>query len=406
VITLYKNISEVLTLKEAYKKDGRNLLPEDSCILKDASVIFSDDEILWVGQTSEIPESYSIDESIDLNGKVLTPELVDSHTHVIFGGNRANEYSMRLNGADYVEIANSGGGILSTSKGTNALSADELFNLTVERIERISSYGIGTIEIKSGYALNYEGEKLCSEVIDRVKKHFSPRVQIFNTYLAAHAVPKKYESSRHYLNEVVIPLLEELAPRSIIDAVDIFHEEGYFTYQDTELLFTKAIELGLKIKIHADEFGDNKGAKLAAKLGALSADHLLCTTNDGIDALANSDTVATVLPGTGWFLGKPQANAKLMLESGCKLAIASDYNPGSCHCDNLLLIASMAAPMYPLNMTQMWSAITMNSAAALGLNKQGAVVKGLSPRFSIFNVSTISEITYNWGRNFAEPILK
>jgi imidazolonepropionase len=404
VNTLYKNISELLTLKNAFKKDGRNLLPEDSDIISGAAVIFNNTEILWVGNTNEIPADIKIDKTEDLTGKVLIPEIVDSHTHAIFGGNRANEYSMRLNGADYQEIAKAGGGILSTSKGTNSLSEEELFNLTVERIERIASYGVGTIEIKSGYALNYEGEKLCSKVIARVKKHFSPRIQIFNTFLAAHAVPKSFKSSTHYLEEVVIPLMKELAPENIIDAVDIFHEEGYFTYEDTEKLFIEAKNLNLKLKIHADEFGDNKGAKLAAQYGALSADHLLCTTEDGIKALASSRTVATVLPGTGWFLGKPQANAKRMLDSGCKVAIASDYNPGSCHCDNLLLIASMAAPMYPMNMTQMWSAITMNSAAALGLNDQGAIIKGLKPRFAIFNVNTISEITYNWGRNLAEPI--
>ncbi|EQC51295.1 imidazolonepropionase [Bacteriovorax sp. DB6_IX] len=404
MITLLNNISEVLTLESAFKKDGRNLLPEDSCIIDNAAVIHNQEEILWVGSKENIPSNYKIDQEIDLMGKVLTPELVDSHTHAIFGGNRADEYTMRLNGADYQAIAKAGGGILSTSKGTNSLSEDELFNSTVEKIERIASYGVGTIEIKSGYALNYEGEKLCSKVIGRIKEHFAPRIQIFNTYLAAHAVPKSFKDSAEYLNQVVIPLMKDLADEHIIDAVDIFHEEGYFSYEDTKLLFEEALKLGFKLKIHADEFGDNKGAKLAAEFNALSADHLLCTTQDGIEALAKSSTVATVLPGTGWFLGKPQANAKKMIDAGCKLAIASDYNPGSCHCDNLLLIASMAAPMYPLNMTQMWSAITMNSAAALGFNNQGAIIPGLKPRFAVFKTNKISEITYNWGRNLAEPI--
>ncbi|OIQ18313.1 MAG: imidazolonepropionase [Bacteriovorax sp. MedPE-SWde] len=403
--TVYRNISEVLTLSSAAKKDGRNLLPEDCSILKNATVVFNSEEVLWVGHDGDLPSNLlEGSKVIDLSNKVLTPEMVDSHTHAIFGGNRAEEYSMRLNGADYQAIAKAGGGILSTSKGTNSLSADELFNITSERIERIASYGVGTIEIKSGYALNYESEKICSEVIDRLKKHFHPRVNIFNTFLAAHAVPKEFETSTDYLTSVVIPLLKELAPKKIIDAVDIFHEEGYFTLEDTRLLFEESKKLNLEVKIHADEFGDNGGAIIASKFGALSADHLLCTGDEGIKTLAKSSTVATVLPGTGWFLGKPQANAKRMLDSGCKVSIASDYNPGSCHCDNLLLIASMAAPMYPMNMAQMWSAITLNAAASLGISNQGSIEVGKAPRFTIFDVKSVSEITYNWGRNLAVSI--
>lgn len=399
-----RNIKEILTLKAAYKKEGRHLTPEDSSIIKDGAIVYDEDKILWVGPETKFPSNFLNAQMIDCSDKVIIPEIVDSHTHAIFGGNRAEEYSMRLNGADYQEIAKAGGGILATSRGTNTLSEDQLFNETVEKIERIHSYGVGTIEIKSGYALNYEKEKLCTQIIDRVKKHFGSRVQIFNTYLAAHAVPKEFKSSNQYLKEVVIPLLEELAPSKIINAVDIFHEEGYFTLEDTRELFEIAQKLNIRIKIHADEFGDNGGAVIASEFNALSADHLLCTGDKGIEALANSNTVATVLPGTGWFLGKPQANAKKMLDMGCRVSIASDYNPGSCHCDNLLQIAAMSAPMYPMNMTQMWSAITLNAAASLGLYNQGAIVEGLKPRFSAFKVNTISEITYNWGRNLATSI--
>lgn len=399
-----RNIKEILTLKAAYKKEGRHLTPEDSSIIKDGAIVYDEDKILWVGPETKFPSNFLNAQMIDCSDKVIIPEIVDSHTHAIFGGNRAEEYSMRLNGADYQEIAKAGGGILATSRGTNTLSEDQLFNETVEKIERIHSYGVGTIEIKSGYALNYEKEKLCTQIIDRVKKHFGSRVQIFNTYLAAHAVPKEFKSSNQYLKEVVIPLLEELAPSKIINAVDIFHEEGYFTLEDTRELFEIAQKLNIRIKIHADEFGDNGGAVIASEFNALSADHLLCTGDKGIEALANSNTVATVLPGTGWFLGKPQANAKKMLDMGCRVSIASDYNPGSCHCDNLLQIAAMSAPMYPMNMTQMWTAITLNAAASLGLYNQGAIVEGLKPRFSAFKVNTISEITYNWGRNLATSI--
>ncbi len=161
--------------------------------------------------------------------------------------------------------------------------------------------------------------------------------------------------------------------------------------------------MGVPIKSHADEFNDNKGAVIACQYDALSADHLLCTGPDGIEALANSDTVATLLPGTGFFLGKPQAFARAFLDNGCKVAIGSDYNPGSCHFDNILFLAAIAAPQYEMNIAELWSSITLNAAHALGFRSQGAIAKGLKPRFSIFKTDCIDRITYNWGKNLAVP---
>ena len=398
----FRNFDQVLTLEGSFKKDGRNLKPEDMGLIQNASVVCSDKEILWVGFGEEVSKEFEkdVDHSF-FEGKTLTPEIVDSHTHIIFGGDRAKEYSMRLNGADYQEIAKSGGGILNTMRGTQNLSSEELFNLSVERINRIHSYGVGTIEIKSGYGLTYSKEKELTKTIDKLKKHFHPKVQIKNTYMAAHAVPKDFSNSHDFMESVVIPLLEELAEDNIIDAVDIFHEQNYFTQKDTELLFKKSKELGIDRKSHADEFFDNKGAILATQYNALSTDHLLKTGQDGIDALSKSKTVATLLPGTGFFLGKPQADARRFLDQGVKVAIASDYNPGSCHCDNVILIASLAAPAYRMNTAELWSSITLNAAHSLGLKNQGAILPKLSPRFSVFNVSDINSITYNWGRQLS-----
>ncbi len=398
----FRNFDQILTLEGSYKKDGRKVQPEDMSILHKASVVCSENEVLWVGLEKDFPQEYEkTAEHSYFKGKALTPEIVDSHTHLIFGGNRADEYSMRLNGADYQEIAKAGGGILNTMKGTQALSSEELFNISVDRINRIHSYGVGTIEIKSGYGLEYSKEMELTKVIDKLKKHFYPKIQIKNTYMAAHAVPKDYTSSKEFMSSVVIPLLEELSDKNIIDAVDIFHEQNYFDSKDTKLLFEKAKALGIDRKSHADEFFDNKGAILACKYNALSTDHLLRTEQDGIEALAQSSTVATLLPGTGFFLGKPQANARRFLDQGVKVAIASDYNPGSCHCDNVILVASLAAPAYKMNMAELWSSITLNSAHALGLKNQGAIVQGLKPRFTVFDVSNINSITYNWGRQLS-----
>ncbi len=401
---VYTGLSEVLTLEVAHKKDGRRLGPEDLSLLSDAAVAFDEEKILWVGKSSALPAEYASARTVDLQGHVLTPELVDSHTHVVFGGDRAQEYAQRLNGVSYEEIARAGGGILKTMTETNLASEETLFSDACERIDRLSSYGIRTIEIKSGYGLNFEKELQISQLIHRLKKEFAPRVQIFNTYLAAHDVPKSFSSSAQYLREVVIPLLHKLAPLKILDAVDIFHEKNYFSREDTELLFAEAEKLGIQRKIHADELNDNGGAALACGHGALSADHLLKVSAAGIKALATSKTVATLLPGTAFFLGKPLAPARALLDGGAKVALGSDYNPGSCHCDNLLLIACVSAAQLKLNQAELWAGVTMNAAHALGLTQQGVILPDFKPRFSLFKTSSISHITYSWGRNFSVPL--
>ena len=404
---IWRNFSQIITLNKAFHKDGRNLRPNDLSIIEDGAIIFDKDQIVWVGPDNEVPSKYLESPEFkitDFSGHILTPEIVDSHTHLVFAGDRSSEYAMRLNGATYQEIANKGGGILSTSKSTRQTDSETLFQESVQKIKQMHSYGVGTIEIKSGYGLSYKDEYRISHVIDRLKKHFSPSVQIINTFMAAHAIPKEFQNSKPYLTEVVFPLMDKLQQEKIIDTVDIFHEEGYFDYEDTKKLFQYAKKLNLPFKSHADEFQDNKGALLAAELGAISTDHLLSTGSDGIESLSNSKTVATLLPGTGFFLGKAQANARHLLDSGCKVALATDYNPGSCHFNNLLFLASLAAPSLQMNQAELWTAITLNGAHALGLMDQGTIVEGKKPRFSIFNVNHIDQITYSWNTNYAVNI--
>lgn len=400
-IKIFRNFSEIATLAPALKKDGRMLNPEDLGLIQNASLVYNQDEILWVGKDSDLPEEYLQLDAIDATGKSCTPEIVDSHTHLVFGGDRAHEYSMRLNGASYEEIAAAGGGILNSMQGTNALSRSELLKLGQQRIKAIRANGVGTIEIKSGYGLNFDKEYEISHIIHDLKNIVRPDVQIINTFMAAHAVPKEYANSYEYMKDVVLPLLDKLGEEQILDCVDIFHEQNYFSDEDVISLFERATRWSIPVKIHADEFNDNKGAILAARYQALSADHLLATGPDGIAALKDSATVATLLPGTGLFLGKTQANARAFLDAGVKVAIASDFNPGSCHCDNLLMVASLAAPIYKMNMAELWCAITLNAGHALGLKKQGAIVSGLRPRFTIFNTDSLDRITYNWGKNLA-----
>lgn len=394
------DLNEIATLKGAHKKDGRKLVPEDLSIIKDAAIIYDETKIIWVGENSRFPEQYK-NIAKSLPGHVLTPEIVDSHTHLVFGGDRAQEYTDRLNGTSYEEIAKRGGGILFTMTKTNEASSEELLKIACERIERLHSYGVGTIEIKSGYGLNFEKELELSLVIDKLKKKFIHKIKIVNTFMAAHDVPKSFASSEDYMREVVLPLLERLAPLKVLDAVDIFHEKNYFSDHDVKILFERAQRLNIAVKMHGDELNDNQGAELGAKHNALSIDHLLKISDTGIKALANSKTVATLLPGTAFFLGKPLAPARKILDAGVKVAIASDYNPGSCHCDNVLLVASMAAAQLKLNQAELWAGITLNAAAALNFKNQGAIIPGMDARFSLFKTESLSHITYNWGRNFS-----
>lgn len=400
-IRILRNFNQVATLASAHQKDGRNIQPSDLSIINDASIVFDDEKIIWIGEDSKLPVEFQDKEFIDCNNKVCTPEIVDAHTHLVFGGDRAHEYSMRLNGATYEEIANAGGGILNTMNGTNNLNRNDLLKLAIERAKQMHSYGVGTIEVKSGYGLNFDKEYELSRIIFDLKTILAPEIQIKNTYMAAHAIPKDFKNSYDYMKEVVLPLLDVLADEKILDAVDIFHEQNYFSEDDVRSLFERSNRLGIPVKMHADEFNDNNGAALACSYNALSCDHLLKTSSAGIDVLAKSNTVANLLPGTGLFLGKEKANARAMLDAGVKVAIASDFNPGSCHCDNVLMLASIAAPMYKMNLAEMWTAITLNAAHSLGIKDQGAIVPGLKPRFSIFNTDCIDRVTYNWGKNLA-----
>ena len=403
-----KNVGSILTMEPASKKDGRYLKPEDLGLLKNSSIISNKEKIIYVGNEKEIIDKYrdQISTEVDMSNYVITPEVIDSHTHLVFGGNRSFEYALRLNGVSYEEIAKSGGGINNTSQNTINQSHEDLFKDSIKKIEKIYSYGIGTIEIKSGYGLTVEKEIELSIIIDRLKKHFYPRVQIINTFMAAHAIPKKFKTSKEYIKSVCIPALAEVAKLKIIDFVDIFHEKGYFNKKDVKILFEECKKLNLKMRIHADEFIDNDGASLACELGLYSADHLLAISEKGIKSLSKSKTVATLLPGTGYFLGKDQAPARKLLDSGCKVAIASDFNPGSCHVDNLILIANMAAPTYKMNQAELWSSITLNAAHSLGMYNQGSIIKGNKPRFSFFNTDSIDNISYSWTTNFSKRILK
>lgn len=398
---VYRRLSQIVTMAPALRKDGRKLVGDDLGILPASAIAFDREKIHWVGPDHQLPKDFHAAPSFDLTGHVLTPGIVDSHTHLLFGGDRAQEYVERLNGVDYQKIAARGGGILFTMRETLRLTEHQLFELGVERLERILRYGVTTLEMKSGYALTMEGELSILRAMHSLKRHFEGRMRLFSTFLGAHAVPQEFKSSQEFMTQVVLPTLETAAREGLVDAVDIFHENGYFTDQDAQRLFLCANKLKLHCKIHADEFHDNGSVEMAVSHKALSADHLLKTGPVGIQQLARSETVATLLPGTAFFLGKPLANARGLLDAGAKVALASDYNPGSCHCDNVLMLASLAAPTLRMGQAELWAAITLNAAHALGFKDQGALTPEMRPCFSLFRADNLAQVTYNWGVNLA-----
>lgn len=404
--TLYNNFSQIVTLKSAHLKQGRHLVADDLSIIENGSLVVEAGKIIWVGSDSELPHFDDLAETVICSGKTLLPEFVDCHTHLLFAGDRSNEYFMRLSGATYEEIANAGGGILSSQHAFSKANPDQLFSLAIQRIKRMNSYGVGSIEIKSGYGLTHDLELMAMKQLRRIKDTLSSQTNISTTYMAAHAVPKNFKDSADYMDKVVLPLLNEVHAMGLADFVDIFHERNYFTKDDVVSLFKKATELGLKKRIHADEFNDNDGGTLATQNLCHSADHLLTTSDTSIKNLANSDTVATLLPGTGFFLGKPQARARAILDGGCRVAIATDFNPGSCHFDNLFSLACWAAPTYKMNPAELISSITLNAAHSLDLRNQGAIISGMNSRLAVFNCNSLAQLIYDWGINHFDYFIR
>jgi imidazolonepropionase len=392
---LIRDLSQIVTLESALKKDGRRIQQEDLSIIKDAAIAYQNDKILWVGRTKEIPKEYKNFNTLSLPNKIMLPGFSDCHTHTVFAGNRANEYTRRLSGEDYQKIANEGGGILSTVGATQKSSADDLFNSAVKRINQMHQRGVKSLEIKSGYGLTKDSELKILQVIKRLKSLFDGKVRIFTTFMGAHAVPEKFNSSNEYIAQEVLPILEEATP-DLFDAVDIFHEQGYFNDVDAVQLFEVAIKKNKSIRMHADEFNDNNGANLAMKYHALSCDHLMKINLEGIENLGRSKTVAVVLPGTSLFLGKEPAPINKLIEANAKVAISTDFNPGSCHFSDLALLAKITAPRFKLNIGQLITSITLNPAHSLGFLNEGSLISGMYPSFSLFNVNSLDEFVYDW----------
>ncbi|WP_245421250.1 imidazolonepropionase [Phyllobacterium myrsinacearum] len=356
------------------------------------------DRISWVGTT--VPDDWKSAEVQDFGGRLATPALIDCHTHLVFGGNRAREFEMRLEGASYEEIARAGGGIVSSVKSTNGLSEDELVAQSLPRLDTLLAEGIATVEIKSGYGLNIEAELKMLRVARRLGT-LRP-VRIRTSYLAAHAVPPEYRGrADDYISEVVLPGLDAAHAEGLVDAVDGFCEGIAFSPAQITRVFDRAKALGIPVKLHAEQLSNLGGAKLAASYGALSADHLEYLDADGAGAMAAAGTVAVLLPGAFYALREEQAPpVKALRAAGVRIAIATDCNPGTSPLTSLLLTMNMACTLFRLTAEEALAGATREAAHALGLqNELGTIASGKRAEIAIWNAAQPAELCYRIGFN-------
>lgn len=364
-------------------------------------IAVSSGRIAFAGPESDLPAYLAAAEEItDCDGRWITPALIDCHTHLVFGGNRAMEFEMRLNGATYEEIAKAGGGIVSSVRDTRAVSEDVLIAQALPRLDTLLSEGVSTIEIKSGYGLDIDTELKMLRVARRLET-LRP-VRIVTSYLAAHATPAEYKGRNgDYITDVVLPGLEKAQAEGLVDAVDGFCEGIAFSVEEIARVFEKARQLGLPVKLHAEQLSNLGGAALAASCGGLSADHLEYLDESGARALAKAGTVAVLLPGAFYALREKQAPPMQALrDAGATIALATDCNPGTSPLTSLLLTMNMGATLFRMTVEECLAATTRNAAKALGLLAEtGTLEAGKSADLAIWDIERPAELVYRIGFN-------
>ncbi len=402
-----QNASELVTCAGVVPKRGQQM--SDIGLISDGAMIIEDGIIKAVGTTRELKEQYEVSnyEIIDAKGKAVLPGFVDSHTHFVFGGYRAEEFSWRLKGDSYMSIMERGGGIAATVEATKAASNEELIEAGKARLNDMLEFGITTVEGKSGYGLDKDTEIRQLEVMQELNK-IHP-VDIVPTFLGAHAVPEKYKGKeREFLNFIIKEVLPEIEERKLADFVDIFCEKNVFSIEDSRSFLGEAAFFKVKLKLHADEIAPNfGGAELAAEMGATSADHLLQASDEGIRQMAEKGVIATLLPATAFSLKEDFARGRQMIDAGCAVALASDLNPGSCFTNSIPLIISLACIYMEMSIEEVISALTINGAAAVGkASTVGSLEVGKKADVVMLKYPSIHYLPYNTGMNIVESVLK
>lgn len=365
-------------------------------LVPDAAILVEQGKIAWVGPSNAAPQH---DRVIDGRGTLVTPGLIDCHTHLVYGGNRAAEFEQRLNGATYAEIAKAGGGIMSTVKSTRAASEAELLASALKRLDCLLAEGVTTVEVKSGYGLDVETEFKMLRVARQLEKHRA--VTIKTSFLGAHTFPAEFKDDHAaYVDLVCTKALPAAYAAGLVDAVDAFCEGIAFSVEETEQVFKAAKALGLPVKLHAEQLSNLGGTKLAARYGALSVDHIEYLDEDGVDAIQKSGTVAVLLPGAFYYLREKQSPPLKALRSrNVAIAIATDSNPGSSPVHSLILTMNMACLLFGLTPEEALLGVTANAAKALGLSDRGMIKQGLRADLAFWNVERPGDLCYPLGVN-------
>ena len=369
--------------------------------IEQGAIVTAGDAVLWVGALSDMPDhvNSSLTREHDLRGACVTPGLIDCHTHLVYAGNRAREFELRLQGATYEEIARAGGGIRSTVAATRAATEEELLTLAIPRARALMGEGVTAIEIKSGYGLSEQDEARCLRVARKLADILPLTVR--TTFLGAHAVPPEFEDRTDAYIDAVCEWLPRLHEQGLIDSVDAFCERIGFSVEQTRKVFDVAKRLGLPVKLHAEQLSDQGGAALAASFNALSCDHLEYLSIAGVDAMATSGTVAVLLPGAYYFLRETQLPPITALrEKGVPIALATDHNPGSSPTLSPLLMMNMACTLFRLTPEEAWRGFTVNAARALGLpDSYGQLRSGSRADFAIWDADHPRDLVYKFGHH-------
>jgi imidazolonepropionase len=405
MIKLLQNPSQILTLNTHGKnfKRGGEMVNID--LLLDHSIIVEDDLIKDIVPNSAAHKIIP-DEIINLENKVILPGLVECHTHLVFAGSRANEFKMKVAGVNYEDIAIRGGGIVATMNAVRNSSAKELLDLGRKRVIDFIKQGVTSLEIKSGYGLSFEAEVKLLNVINQLKKEFP--INIISTFLGAHTFPTEFKSDRRgYIELLINELIPYIAGHNLADACDGFCEKTAFTPDEIEEIFSAAEKHQMKIKLHSEQFNAIGGLQSAMKFNPLSVDHLEVLKNEDIHHFTNSETVAVLLPGVSYFLNFDYAPARRLIDNNAIVALATDFNPGSSHIQNISLIMNLAALKMKMTFEEIISAYTINSAKALNISEQtGSIEPGKFADFAIFDTNDYSDIIYSVGTNLCSMVIK
>ena len=403
---ILKNIGKLVTMQGSSSfrvKEEMNKIN----IIENAYIAVKNGKILAIGVGDEFGNLCGEDTKIhDAEGLLVTPGLIDSHTHLIHGGSRENEFSMKLNGVPYIEILNSGGGILSTVKATKEASEEELYKKAKKSLDRMLEFGVTTVEEKSGYGLELNTEIKQLEVARALDKNHP--VDLVHTFLGAHAVPEEYkENHKAYIDILVDVMMPKIKDMGLAEFCDVFCEEGVFTIEESEYILQKAKEIGYKLKIHADEIESLGGAELAAKLGCVSADHLMAASDEGIKMMAENNVVANILPATSFNLNKNYADCRKMIDMGAIVSLSSDYNPGSCPSENLQLVMQLGCLHLKMTPNEVLTAVTINAAYAIDrVDKIGSIEVGKNADFVVFDARNVEYLMYHFGINHTKKVYK